>query len=58
MIDYLCDINELDSVSVLIDRKSYENILIFDVTYKTLYHTKLLHIVFDKVNGYVRKYEK
>ena len=58
MIDYLCDINDLHSVSVLIDRESYENVLIFDVTYKTLYHTKLLHIDFDKVDGHVRKYEK
>ena len=58
MIDYLCDINDLHSVSVLIDRESYENVLIFDVTYKTLYHTKFLHIVFDKVDGHVRKYEK
>ena len=57
-MDYLCDINDLHSVSVLIDRESYENVLIFDVTYKTLYHTKLLHIVFDKVDGHVRKYEK
>ena len=58
MIDYLCDINDLHSVSVLIDRESYENVLIFDVTYKTFYHTKLLHIVFDKVDAHVRKYEK
>ena len=48
MIDYLFNINYLDSDNVLIDAKSYENVLIFDVTYKTPYHANLSHIIFDK----------
>ena len=37
---------------------SYKNILIYDVAYKTPYGAKPLRIVFDKVDGYLRKYDK
>ena len=40
------------------DKKSYGNILIYDVAYKTTYSAKLLHIIFDMVDGYVRKYDR
>ena len=33
------------------DEKLYENILIYDVSYKTLIGAKPLHIRFDKVDG-------
>ena len=29
-----------------------------DVAYKTLYGAKPLHIIFNKVDGYIRKHDK
>ena len=37
--------------------KSYENILIYNVVFKTLYGAKPLRIVFNKIDGYTRKYD-
>ena len=39
------------------DEKSYENILISNVLYKTLIHAKPLHIMFDKVDWFMRDYK-
>ena len=36
------------------DEESYENVLIYDVLYKTLIGEKPLHITFNKVNGFIR----
>ena len=36
---------------VLIDEKSYENILIYDISYRTLIGTKPLHIRFDTIRS-------
>ena len=40
------------------DEKSYENILYYDVVYQTPYGANPLYIIFDKVYGYIRKYDK
>ena len=37
--------------------KSYKNILIYDVLCKTLTEVKPLHIMFDKVDGFIRDYD-
>ena len=34
--------------------KNQKNILIYNVGYKTLYIAKLVRIIFDKVDGYIR----
>ena len=52
------NINDLDLDKIYIHEKSYENILINGVAYKTPYGTNPLGIVFDKVDGYIRKYDK
>ena len=36
--------------------KSHENILIYDISYKTLIVSKPLHIRFDKIDGFIRTY--
>ena len=36
----------------LIDEKSYENILIYDISCKSLIGSKPLRIIFDKIDGY------
>ena len=38
-------VNINDNTSI--DEKSYENILIYDVSYKTLYNVKPLRIIFN-----------
>ena len=40
--------------NVLINEKSYKNILVCEVSYKTLVGAKPMHIMFDKVNGFIR----
>ena len=40
------------------DKKPSKNILIYNVAYKTQYGAKPLHIIFNKVDGYIRNYDK
>ena len=43
--------------SIFLHEKSYENILIYDISYKTFMSSKQLHIWFDKINGFIRIYD-
>ena len=36
------------------DKKSHENTLIYDISYKTLIDPKLLYIKFDKMDEFIR----
>ena len=38
-------------------RNHTKTFLIYDVSYKTLIGTKPLHIMFDKVDGFIRDYD-
>ena len=61
MYDYFDDIintNDLDLDITLLNEKTHENILICDVSYKNPYGAKLLHIIFDKVGGYIREHDR
>ena len=40
------------------NEKSYENILVYDISYKTLIGAKLLRIRFEKINGFIRVYDQ
>ena len=51
------EIEDFDFGDILFDEKSYENILIDDISYKILIGAKLLHIMFDKVYGFIRNYD-
>ena len=51
-------INNLDLDDDLLVKKLFENILIYDTVYKTSYGVKALHIIFDKIDGYIKKYNK
>ena len=42
---------------ILIDEKSYGNILTYGISYRTLIGAKPLRIRFDKVDGYIRVYD-
>ena len=45
-----------DFNNILLDEKSYGNIFIYDISYKTLIITKPLRIIFDK-DGFIRDYD-
>ena len=55
--DDILNIHDLDLDNISLDEKSYENFLIYDVAYKTPYSAKPLRIIFDEVNGHIRKYD-
>lgn len=55
--DYIIKIVEFDFNNTLLDEKSYENILIYTISYKTLIGTKPLRHSFDSVKGFVRVYD-
>ena len=40
-----------------IDEKSYKNILVYDISYKTLFGSKPLRIKFDEVDRFIRVYD-
>ena len=42
---------------ILLDKKSYKNILIYDVSYNTLMRAKPLHTAFNKVDGFIGDYD-
>ena len=55
--DNIISINDIDIDNILLDEKSYKNNLIYDFAYKTPYVAKPLRIIFDKVKGYIWKYD-
>ena len=48
---------DFDIDNILIDENSHENILIYDISYKTLTGPKSLLIRFDKIYGFTRIYD-
>ena len=52
------NINDLYLDNILIDIKSYKNILVYDVECKTPYFAKPLSNIIDKVDAYIIKYDK
>ena len=47
-------IEDLDFDNIVIDEKSYENILVYNISYKTLIDWKPLPIMFNKVDRFIR----
>ena len=43
---------DIDSGSILLEEKIYENISIYCISYKTFIGPKPLHIWFDKIDGF------
>ena len=53
---YLEDIiknEEFDIDNILIDEKFYKNILVYNISYKSLIAAKPLGIRFDKIDGFI-----
>ena len=55
--DNIIKIQNFDFNNILVDQKSYENILIYNISYKTLVSEKPLRISFDKVDGFIIVYD-
>ena len=55
-IDDITKIKDCNFGSILIDEKSYENILVYNISYKSFFGAKPLRIRFDKVKGFIRVY--
>ena len=54
---YFDDIIKLEDFSVdniLIDENLHKNILIYDISYKTLIDPKLFRVIVDKIDGLIR----
>ena len=52
---------DIEFKDILLEEKSYEtseNILIYDIPYKTSTGAKLLHIRFDKIDGFIKIHNK
>ena len=47
---------DFDFINMLLDENSYENILIYDLLYKTLVGAKPWNSVFKKMGEFTRKY--
>ena len=47
---------DFDWDNILIDEKSHENVLIYDISYKTLIVLKPLRMRFDEIHGFIRNY--
>ena len=54
--DDLIKFEDFDLDNILIDEKSHENILIYDISYKNLIDPKPLRIRFFKIGGIIRIY--
>ena len=60
MCYYFDDITKIEGFNldnILIDEKSYENILVYHISYKTLIDAKPLGINFDKVDEFIGIYD-
>ena len=55
--DDIIKLKDFDIDNILIDKKSHENILIYDISYKTLIGAKSLRIRFDKIDRFIRIYD-
>ena len=43
--------------NILLEEKSYQNILVYNISYRTLIDAKLLRIRFNKIDGFIKFYD-
>ena len=55
--DDIIKVEHFDLDNILIDEKSYENILVCNITYKSLNDSNSLRVRFDKIDGFIRVYD-
>ena len=57
-MDDIIKIEDFDFNNILIDENSYENILVYNISYKSLIDSKPWRIRFDKLDGFIRVYDR
>ena len=55
--DHIIKLEVVDLDNVLIDEKSHENILIYDISFKALIVSQPLRIEFDKIDRFIKIYD-
>ena len=55
--DDIIKFEDFDSGIILLDEKPHENILIYDISYKTLIGAKPLWIRLDKIDPFIKVYD-
>ena len=50
-------LKDFSLVNILIDENSHENILIYDISYKTLIDPKIFRLILDKIDRLIRLYD-
>ena len=55
--DDIIKIEDFDPDDILMDEKSYENILVYNISYKNLIDSKPFCIRFNKIDGFIRVYD-
>ena len=56
--DDIMRVLDIDFSDSLLNEKSYWNILIYDISCKTFTGAKPLHILFDKIDGFIKIYDE
>ena len=51
-------VTNIDFSDILLDVKSHENILIYDISYRTFISAKPLRIWFEKIDGFTKIYDE
>ena len=57
-LNVIIKLEDFDLDNVSIDQKSRKNVLIYEISYKTLVGSKPLRIRFDKIDGFIRFYDR
>ena len=55
--DDIIKIEDFDLDNILLDEKSYKNILVYNISDKILIDSKSLRVRFDKIDGFIRVYD-
>ena len=55
--DNIIKLEDVDFDNILVDEKSHENILVYNISYKILIGPKPVHIRFDKIDGFITIYD-
>ena len=55
--DDIIKLEDFDIDNILIDEKLHVNILIYNISYKTLIDSKPLRIRFSKIDGFIKIYD-
>ena len=56
-IDDIIKFEDFDLANILLDEKSYQNIFVYEILYKTFIGAKLLRIKFNKVDWFIWVYD-